>query len=152
MPMIFCGRTFDNFIFSCHLRSIDPSDKRTDKTRLNIHTKWWSIYCKGPTTKVCIHIWQITFLKSNFGFLEILQRPVIFEITRFNCKRWAFYLQNIQTQIPVCCGLILIHSLEPILALLSKWWACQDQVRHILQWPVHGSNRRYRRHYTSNGQ
>jgi hypothetical protein len=35
MPMIFCGRTFDNFIFPGHrkLRSIDPSDKRTDTVK-----------------------------------------------------------------------------------------------------------------------
>ena len=70
MPMIFCGRTFDNFIFLCHLRSIDPSDKRTDTTRLNIHTKYYNddrYIVKNQQQKFASTFVKLMFLKSNFG-------------------------------------------------------------------------------------
>ena len=71
MPMIFCGRTFDNFIFPGHrkLRSIDPSDKRTDtvKHTYKIRTNDDRHIVKDRQKMFASTFVKLTFLKSNFG-------------------------------------------------------------------------------------
>jgi len=64
-----CGRTFDNFISPGHLRSINPSDKRTDtvKHTYKIRTNDDRYIVKDRQQKFASTFVKLTFLKSNFG-------------------------------------------------------------------------------------